>query len=250
MRLNNRVAIVTGAGRGIGHAIAKNFALEGAKMVVADLDQGAAAATAGEIEAGGGDALAVAVDVASSASVAAMVEEAMIKFGKIDILVNNAGWDKIELFMDSAEDTWDKIIAINLKGAIICCRAVLPGMMAQKYGRIINIASDAGRVGSTGEVVYSAAKGGVIAFTKALAREMARYGINLNCIAPGPTDTPLFAEVAAGNPRIAEALVKAIPLRRLGRPEDIARAVVFLASDDAGYITGQTLSVNGGLNML
>jgi 2-hydroxycyclohexanecarboxyl-CoA dehydrogenase len=250
MRLKNKVAIVTGAGRGIGNAIAKNFSKEGAKIVVADLDLGAAASTAGEIEAGGGDALAVEVDVANSASVGAMIKEAMVKFGRVDILINNAGWDKIEFFMDSTEDTWDKVIAINLKGTIICCRAVLPQMMAQKYGKIINISSDAGRVGSSGEVVYSAAKGGVIAFTKALAREMARFGINLNCIAPGPTDTPLFAEVAAGNPKIAEALVKAIPLRRLGHPDDIARAAVFLASDDAKYITGQTLSVNGGLNML
>jgi 2-hydroxycyclohexanecarboxyl-CoA dehydrogenase len=168
----------------------------------------------------------------------------------VDILVNNAGWDKIELFMESEEDTWDKVIAINLKGTINLCRAVLPIMISRKCGSIVNIGSDAGRVGSSGEAVYSAAKGGVIAFTKTLAREMARYKININCLAPGPTETPLFAEIAAGNPKIADALVKAIPLRRLGQPSDIAHAALFLASDEAAYITGQTLSVNGGLNML
>ena len=161
-------------------------------------------------------------------------------------MVNNAGWDKIEPFMESTEDTWDKVIAINLKGTINFCRAVLPIMISQKCGRIINIASDAGRVGSSGEAVYSAAKGGVIAFSKTLAREMARYKININCVAPGPTDTTLFAEIAAGNPKIAEALVKTIPFRRLAQPDDLANAVLFMASDEAAYITGQTLSVNGG----
>jgi 2-hydroxycyclohexanecarboxyl-CoA dehydrogenase len=250
MRLNDKVAIVTGAGRGIGGAIAKTFSGEGAKVVVADLDLGSAARVAGEIESAGGDALALKVNVAEGDSVRALLGAVLEKYGRVDILVNNAGWDKIELFMESEEDTWDKVIAINLKGTINLCRAVLPIMISRKCGSIVNIGSDAGRVGSSGEAVYSAAKGGVIAFTKTLAREMARYKININCLAPGPTETPLFAEIAAGNPKIADALVKAIPLRRLGQPSDIAHAALFLASDEAAYITGQTLSVNGGLNML
>lgn len=250
MRLKEKVAIVTGAGRGIGCAIATTFSEAGAKVVVADLDFSSATRVTEKIESAGNNALAVKVNVAESDSVDALVDAVLEKYGQVDILVNNAGWDKIEPFMESTEDTWDKVIAINLKGTINCCRAVLSIMISQKYGKIINIGSDAGRVGSSGEAVYSAAKGGVIAFTKTLAREMARYKININCVAPGPTDTELFAEIAEGNPKIAEALVKAIPFRRLGQPEDIAKAVLFLASDEATYITGQTLSVNGGLNML
>lgn len=250
MRLKDKVAVVTGAGRGIGCAIARTFSGAGARVVVADLDFSSAALVAGEIESNGGDALAVKVNIAESDSVGALFDATLGKYGKVDILVNNAGWDKIEPFMDSTEDTWDKVIAINLKGTIICCKAALAIMISQKCGKIINIASDAGRVGSSGEAVYSAAKGGIIAFTKTLAREMARYKININCVAPGPTDTALFAEISAGNPKIAEALIKAIPFRRLGQPEDISNAVLFLASEEAAYITGQTLSVNGGLNML
>lgn len=250
MRLRDKVAIVTGAGRGIGCAIAKIFSGEGARVVVADLDLGAAACVAGEIDSAGGDALAVKVDVAEKRSVEELINAVLAKYGRIDILVNNAGWDKVEPFLDSAEDTCNKVIAINLMGTINCCRAVLPTMISRKYGKIVCISSDAGRVGSSGEAVYSAAKGGVIAFSKTLAREMARNNINVNCVAPGPTDTPLFAEVAAGNPKIAEAMARSIPLRRLGQPDDIAYAVLFLASDEAAYITGQTISVNGGLNML
>lgn len=250
MRLRDKVVIVTGAGSGMGCAMAKIFSGEGARVVVADLDFGSAARVAGEIDSGGGDALAVKVDVAEKSSVEALVNAAVVKYGRVDVLVNNAGWDKVEPFLDSTEDTCNRVIAINLIGTINCCRVVLPIMISQKYGKIICISSDAGRVGSSGEAVYSAAKGGVIAFSKTLAREMARNNININCVAPGPTDTPLFAEVAAGNPKISEALVKSIPLRRLGQPGDIAYAVLFLASDEAAYITGQTISVNGGLNML
>ncbi|WP_347487789.1 3-oxoacyl-ACP reductase family protein [Desulfoscipio sp. XC116] len=250
MRLKDKVAIVTGAGRGIGCAIATTFSKEGAKVVVADLDLSTAACVAGEIESLGGDALAVRVNVAKKKSVDDLVDAVLEKYGRVDILINNAGWDKIEPFMESTEDTWDKVIAVNLKGTISFCRSVLPIMISQKSGRIVNIASDAGRVGSSGEAVYSAAKGGVIAFTKTLAREMARNKISVNCVAPGPTDTPLFAEIAAGNPKIAEALVKTIPFRRLAQPDDLANAVLFMASEEAAYITGQTLSVNGGLNML
>lgn len=250
MRLKDRVAIVTGAGRGIGEATARVFAGEGARVVVADLDFSSAAGVAGEISGAGGEALAVKVDVSEKKSVEAMVRVVLDRFGRVDVLVNNAGWDKIEPFMESTEDTWERIIAINLRGCLNCCRAVLPVMISSGYGKIVNIGSDAGRVGSSGEAVYSAAKGGVIAFTKTLSREMSRHGINVNCVAPGPTDTQLFAEVAAANPKIAEAMVKKIPLKRLARPRDIANAVLFLASGEADYITGQTLSVNGGLNML
>jgi 2-hydroxycyclohexanecarboxyl-CoA dehydrogenase len=173
----------------------------------------------------------------------------MDRFGRIDVLVNNAGWDKVQPFLESNESDWDKVIAINLYGTLHCCKAVLPAMVAQGYGKVVNIGSDAGRVGSSGEAVYSAAKGGIIAFTKTLARELARYKINVNCVCPGPADTPLFAEIGAENPKLREALQKAIPFRRLARPEDLANAVAFLASDEAEYITGQTLSVSGGLTM-
>lgn len=250
MRLKDKVAIITGAGGGIGSATARVFSGEGARVVVADLDFDNAAVVAGEINSGGGVAVAVKVDVTERKSVDDLVGLVIEKYGRVDVLVNNAGWDKVEPFLDSTEETWDKVIAINLRGCINCCRAVLPGMISRQYGKIVNISSDAGRVGSSGEAVYSAAKGGIIAFTKTLAREMARHAINVNCVAPGPTDTKLFAEVAAGNPKIAEAMVKRIPLRRLAQPRDIAHAVLFMASDEAAYITGQTLSVNGGLNML
>jgi 2-hydroxycyclohexanecarboxyl-CoA dehydrogenase len=171
------------------------------------------------------------------------------QLGPVEILVNAAGWDTPERFVDSEPATWDRLIAINLRGAIHTMHAALPGMQARRYGRIVSLGSDAGRVGSSGEAVYSAAKGGVIAFTKTIARETARQGITVNCICPGPTDTPLLARFTEANPRLVEALQRAIPMGRLGQPADVAPAVAFLASDGAAYITGQILSVSGGLTM-
>jgi 2-hydroxycyclohexanecarboxyl-CoA dehydrogenase len=211
---------------------------------VADLNLAAAKETASAI---GGTP--VEVDVSDIAAVRHMVQTVEQCLGPIDVLVNNAGWDRIGPFIDSDEALWDRLLAVNLKGPIACSHAVLPGMIERRQGRIVCVASDAGRVGSSGEVVYSATKGGVIAFAKALAREVARHGILVNCVAPGPTDTP-FLQGFGGNERILEAMTKATPLRRLARPEEIAAAISFLASADAGFITGQTLSVNGGLTML
>ena len=250
MELKDRVVIVTGGGSGIGRATSRTLAAQGARVAVADIDEGRAKAVAGEIEKAGGVAFPVHVDVTDGRSVGAMVQAVIGRLGRVDGLVNNAGWDKVEPFIQSTEETWDKVLAINLKGQIRCARAVLDDMMQRGGGRIVNIASDAGRVGSSGECVYGAAKGGVIAFTKGLAREVARYKINVNCVCPGPTDTPLFAEVAQGNQKLAESLQKAIPWRRLAQPADIAGAVAFFLSDAAGYITGQTLSVSGGLTMV
>lgn len=250
MRLKDRVAIVTGAGQGIGRAIALKLAEEGAKVGVADLNPATATAVAAEIKAGGRGAIALPVDITSLGQVQAMVQKVIDAFGTVDILVNNAGWDKIEPFLNNTEETWDKVIAVNFRGPINCFKAVLPHMVERQYGKIVSITSDAGRVGSSGEAVYAGAKGGIIAFSKTIAREMARYKINVNCVAPGPTQTPLFAGVASANPGLAESLQKAIPFRRLARPEDIAGAVAFLVSDDAAFITGQTLSVSGGLTMV
>jgi len=198
----------------------------------------------------GMQAIAVTADITDLSQCEKMVQATIAEFGCVDVIVNNVGWDKMEPFIKSEPTTWDKVIAINLRGPINCFKAVLPVMIERKYGRIVSIASDAGRVGSSGEAVYSGAKGGIIAFSKTVAREVARYGITINCVSPGPTDTPLFAAVAGDNPAIAEGLKKAIPLRRLAQPEDIAGAVAFFASDKASYVTGQVLSVSGGLNMV
>jgi 2-hydroxycyclohexanecarboxyl-CoA dehydrogenase len=245
MRLDGRVAVITGGAGGIGRATAARLAAEGARVVVADLELGAAQRVAEEL---GAAATGVCVDVTSVDSIRQMVQHA----GPIDVLVNNAGWDRVQRFVDTDEAFWDKVLAINLKGQIACAHAVLPGMIERKQGRIICVASDAGRVGSSGEVVYSAAKGGVIAFTKAVAREVARFGICVNAVAPGPADTPflkIFSEDPS-NERIVEAMVRATPLRRLALPVDVAGVIAFLASDDAAFMTGQTVSVSGGLTML
>ena len=244
-KLDDKIAIVTGAGQGIGRAIATKLAAEGAAVVVTDLNENTAKETASGLA---NASVGLRLDVTDRESVDAIVGQVRDQFGRIDVLVNNAGWDKAEPFVDSEVATWDRIIAINLYGQMHTCHAVLPIMAEQGGGRVVNIGSDSGRVGSSGEAVYSAAKGGVIAFTKTIAREMARTGVTANCVSPGPTDTELFASI--GGEKLREALKKAIPLKRLGQPEDLANAVAFLASDEAAFITGQTVSVSGGLTMV
>lgn len=249
-RFADQVAIVTGGASGIGRATALRLAQEGAAVVIADLNARGAADVADAISERGGRALAQEVDVTDAPGVKGMTERANQVFGRVDILVSNAGWDRAGPFADTNEDLWDRVIAINFRGHLATCHAVLPYMKEQGGGRIVTVASDAGRVGSSGEVVYSGAKGAVIAFTKGLAREVARHGINVNCVAPGLVDTPLLAGIAEGNEKLIEAIIRSIPLRRTGVPDEIAAAICFFASVDAAYITGQTLSVNGGLTMM
>ena len=245
--LSGKVAFVTGAGRGMGAAIATRLVEEGARVAVTDVDGATAESTAAAL---GAAAAGLRVDITDADSVRAGVSQAEKALGPIDVLVNNAGWERMAPFLDTDEDLWDRLIDINLKGPLRCAHAVLPGMVERQAGRVINISSDAARVGSTGESVYSAAKAGIIGFTKTLAREMARFTITANVICPGPTDTRLLDElIGEGNERLIDSLKRAIPMKRLGHPDDIAGVVAFLASDDAGFITGQTLSVSGGLTM-
>ena len=251
MRITDKVALVTGGSRGIGRAISRRLAEEGARVAIADILEDEARQTATEIVAAGGQALAVTTDVTQLDQVQACVQHVTDTWGAIDILVNNAGWDRIEPFVESSPETWDKVIAINLRGPINLCHTVAPQMMERKQGKIISISSDAGRVGSTGEAVYSACKAGIIGFSKTLARELARSQVNVNVVCPGPTDTALLQQVTAGErgARVIEAMTRAVPFRRLGQPEEIANAVAFFASPDADFVTGQVLSVSGGLTM-
>jgi 2-hydroxycyclohexanecarboxyl-CoA dehydrogenase len=251
-KLEGKTVVVTGGGGGIGGATCRRFAAEGARVAVFDLSIEAAQKVAEAIRTAGGEALALRCDITNRAEVEAALAQTQAQLGPVDVLVNNAGWDVFRPFTKTEPVQWEKLIAINLTGALHMHHAVLPGMVERKRGRIINIASDAARVGSSGEAVYAACKGGLVAFSKTIAREHARHGITVNVVCPGPTDTALFAEYkeGAGNPeKLLEAFQRSIPLGRIGQPDDLPGAIVFFASDDANYITGQVLSVSGGLTM-
>jgi 2-hydroxycyclohexanecarboxyl-CoA dehydrogenase len=245
-----RVALVTGAGRGIGAAIARQLAADGLAVAACDIAVAGAEETARAIREAGGRAAALAVDVTRPADVAAGVASCEAQLGPVDVIVNNAGIDIPAFFVESKETDWDRLWAVNVKGVLHCTQRVLPGMTQRRSGRVISIASDAGRVGAGGETVYSATKGAVIAFTKALAREVARFGVTVNAVCPGATDTALLALLSDFNPKLHAGLIGGIPLKRIGQPSDVAGAVAFLASDAASYITGQSLSVSGGLTMI
>jgi len=250
--LDGKNVIVTGGGGAIGGAICRRFAGYGAKVGVFDKNLAGANKVADEIRKEGGKAFVSGADITDYDAVGKAIAQFESEIGPTDVLVNNAGWDRFANFVDTTPDLWDQLIAINLRGPLNMSHFVLKGMVARGHGRVVNIASDAGRVGSSQEAVYSACKGGIIAFTKTVAREVARKGVTLNSVCPGPTDTPLLAAVAGADERgqkVRAALVSAIPMKRVGQPDDIPGAVCFLASDDAAFITGQTLSVSGGLTM-
>ena len=250
--LSGKNVIVTGGGGAIGGAICKRFAAYGCKVGVFDKNRDGANRVADEIAQAGGQALVSGVDIADYAAVGKAIGQFESELGPTDVLVNNAGWDRFINFVDTTPELWDKIIAINLHGPLNMSHVVLKGMVGRGHGRVVNIASDAGRVGSSQEAVYSACKGGIIAFTKTVAREVARKGITLNAVCPGPTETPLLAAAAGEGERgerMRAALINAIPMKRVGQPDVIPGAVCFLASDDAAFITGQTISVSGGLTM-
>jgi 2-hydroxycyclohexanecarboxyl-CoA dehydrogenase len=248
-------AIVTGAGSGIGRAIALRLARAGLAVAVTGRDQERTEAVAGEIAAAGGEAAAMRCDVTDRSSVAAALEQVLAWRGGVDVLVNNAGFDEFQPFLETDPESWERLVAVNLFGVLNCTHAIAPAIVERcretGFGRIVNIASDAGRVGSTGEAVYSAAKGGVVAFSKSLARELGRDGVTVNVVSPGPTDTPMLDGIRATTfgGKVVDRLVAAHPRRRLSRPEEIAGAVAWFASDEAGFVTGQVLSVSGGLTM-
>lgn len=248
MKLKDKLAIVTGGASGMGQAIAKAMAGEGALTVVADIAEQEGQDVVKEINNAGGQAIYIKVNVSSANEIKKAVRKILRKYGKIDILVNDAGIARIESFLESDGKRWDKVIDVNLKGTILFCHAVLPAMVERKNGKIINISSNSAIVAHKGHAVYSASKGGVNAFTRTLATEVACYHINVNCICPGVIDTPMVARGRTLYPDYMERLTDDIPWGRLGRPEDIARAAVFLASDDSEYITGQCILVDGGIS--
>lgn len=247
MNMNGKTAVVTGAASGIGKATALELARAGVRVILADIDEQRGMETQREAQTAGLLAEFLRVDITDAGSVSRFAGEALKRAGRVDILVNAAGWDRTQPFLENPPEFWDQVMNINLMGPIRLTRQLLPPMFEARVGKIVNVASDAGRVGSLGETVYSAAKGGLIAFTKSLARESARFGVTVNCVCPGPTDTPLWAAVPD---KLKEAFVRAIPFRRVAKPQEIADAIFFFASPRSDYITGQVLSVSGGLTMV
>jgi|TARA_B100001123_G_C15178699_1_gene974445 2-hydroxycyclohexanecarboxyl-CoA dehydrogenase len=249
-RLKGKVAVVTGGGGGIGSATCRRFAEEGAKVAVLDIDLESAQAVAASIP--DSDTLALRVDITNLENVEQSIEQTEQQLGSVDILINNAGWDVFRPFLKTNPTFWRKVIDINLVGVLNMHHVVLPGMVKRGYGRVVSVSSDAGRVGSSGESVYAACKAGMIGFARTLAREHARQGITFNVVCPGPTDTALFSSYSegAGDPeKLRNAMQRAVPMGRIGTPDDLPGAIAFLASDDAAYITGQVISVSGGLTM-
>lgn len=247
MKFEGKTVLVTGAASGIGLATATAFGQAGARVVLTDVNAGAGEQAAAGLRAAGRDAAFMLLDVTRLASVQAAADQVRERIGRLDVLVNAAGWDIIQPFMENTPEYWDKIVALNFMGPVNVTRAMLPLLIESGNGRIVNVGSDAGRVGSFGETVYAGAKGGVIAFTKSLAREVTRKNVRVNCVCPGPTDTPLFATQPQ---KMRDALIGAIPMKRLGQPSEVADAVLFFASDRASFVTGQVLSVSGGLTMV
>ena len=246
MKLKDKVVVVTGAASGIGLATVRAFAEVGARVVLTDVNITSGEAAAAELKSVA-DVRFMALDVTDRASADALATKIGDELGRLDVLVNAAGWDIIEPFMNNTPEYWAKIVALNFMGPIQVTRAMLPLLFASGSGRIVNVSSDAGRVGSFGETVYAGAKGGIIAFTKSLAREVVRKQVRVNCICPGPTDTPLFASQSE---KMREALANAIPMKRVAKPSEIADAILFFASDRSSFVTGQVLSVSGGLTMV
>jgi 2-hydroxycyclohexanecarboxyl-CoA dehydrogenase len=247
MNFADKIAVVTGGASGIGRATVEALAAGGATVCIGDIAREAGEAAAAAIREKGGKAAFVHVDLTDRESIKAFAAAALERFGHVDILVNAAGWGKTQPFVEGDEAFWERVISLNFVGPMRLTRALLPQMIERKSGKIVNVSSDAGRVGSLGETVYSGAKAGLIGFTKGLAREGARFNVTVNCVCPGPTDTPLLAAVPE---KIRDAFIKAIPMRRFGKPDEIAAAVLFFAGPGSDYVTGQVLSVSGGLTMV
>jgi 2-hydroxycyclohexanecarboxyl-CoA dehydrogenase len=246
MQLDGKIAVVTGGASGIGRATCEALAAAGALTYVADVNRAAGEDAAAAIGRDGYQAECLPLDVTDDGSIAQATELLRERHGKLDIFVSAAGWDIIQPFLENTPEYWDKVVALNFMGPVRLARSLLPLLIEARDSRIVMVGSDAGRVGSSGESVYAGAKGGIIAFTKSLAREVVRYGVNVNCVCPGPTDTPLFA---THSEKMREALIRAIPMRRLAKPSEVADAIVFFASGRSSFITGQVLSVSGGLTM-